>query len=91
MATPLNRRAFVRDLILLGCAFPTTVSCAHMARPPRVRRIGFLIGAGYPPLVTAFKDELRSLGYVEGENIVIEMRLSRPDTSDLPAQAAELA
>jgi putative ABC transport system substrate-binding protein len=91
VANPLNRRAFVRSLILLGCAFPLTVSCAHQTRPPRVRRIGFLIGAGYPPLVAALKDELRSLGYVEGENIVIEMRLSRPNTSDMAAQAAELA
>jgi ABC-type uncharacterized transport system substrate-binding protein len=66
-------------------------SCAHQVRRSRVHRIGFLGGAGYPALEAAFKDELRSLGYVEGENIVIESRLSRPNTSDLPAQAAELA
>jgi putative ABC transport system substrate-binding protein len=91
MDSPLSRRVFIRGLILLGCTLSLTVSCAHQARPPRVRRIGFLIGAGYSPMVAAFMGELRTLGYVEGGNIVIETRLSRPNTSDLPAQAAELA
>jgi putative ABC transport system substrate-binding protein len=63
----------------------------HSARPTRTRRIGFLVGAGYPALVVTLKEELRSLGYIEGEGFAIEMRLSRPNTSDLPAQAAELA
>jgi ABC-type uncharacterized transport system substrate-binding protein len=91
MDSPLSRRELVRGLILLGCTLPLAVSCAHQVRPAQVRRIGFLIGAGYPPLEAAFKGELRNLGYVEAESIVIETRLSRPNTSDLPAQAAELA
>jgi len=86
-----TRRAFIRDLILLLSAIPFMASCTHHIRPARVRRIGFIVGTGYPFLVTAFKDELRSLGYVEGRDIVIETRLSRPNTSDLPRQAAELA
>jgi len=86
-----DRRAFVRDLILLGCAFPLMAFDSHQAKPPRVRRIGFLVGAGFAPLVAAFKDGLRSRGYIEGENIIVEMRLSRPNTSDWSTQAAELA
>ena len=34
------------------------------------RRIGFLTGEG--PFDAAFRDELRRLGYVEGENLVLE-------------------
>lgn len=86
-----SRRAFVRDVILLGCAFQSLASCTHHARRPRVHRIGFFIGSGYAPLIAAFKDQLRGLGYVEGENIIIEMRLSGSNTSELPTQAAELA
>ncbi len=67
------------------------MAAAHQSRPPRVRRIGFFSGAGLPPLLEAFKDELRSLGFTDGENVVIELRLSGPNTSDLPTQAAELA
>jgi putative ABC transport system substrate-binding protein len=66
-------------------------SCTHQVWRSRVRRIGFLGGAGYPLLEAAFKAELHDLGHIEGENLVIESRLSRPNTSDLPAQAAELA
>lgn len=82
-----NRRSFVVGLAAAGCAFPGLASCANNVSTPRVRRIGFLIGVGYPQLVAAFKDELSRRGYVEGENIVIEMRLS---DDDLAAQAAEL-
>ena len=54
-------------------------------------RIGFLIGSDYAPLIAAFKEELRGLGDVEGENVTIELRLSRANISDLPTQAVELA
>jgi putative ABC transport system substrate-binding protein len=63
---------------------------AQQVRPRRVRRIGFLIGAA-PTLITAFEGELRRLGYVDGENLVVEKRISRSNTSDTVAQAAELA
>jgi putative ABC transport system substrate-binding protein len=85
-----SRRDFVRNLTLIGCASPLLTSCARMTRPPRVRRIGYLNGSN-PQQLAAFKEELRSLGYIEGENIVIETRLSRPNSSDLLAQAPELA
>jgi hypothetical protein len=61
------------------------------APPRRPRRIGFLVFYDAPTLVKAFEEEMRRLGYVEGKNIVIEKRASRPNTSDLSAQAAELA
>src|SRR6516225_1522047 len=54
------------------------------------RRIGFLTGEG--PFDTAFRDELRRLGYVDGENLALEARVFRGNTlSDVAAQAAELA
>src|SRR6516162_4916719 len=54
------------------------------------RRIGFLTGEG--PFDTAFRDELRRLGYIDGENLVLETRVFRGNTlSDVAAQAAELA
>jgi len=84
-----SRRSFVRSLGVFGCALPLTAFAQH-SRQPRVRRIGFLCGA-VPTLITAFEEEMRRLGYVEGENIRIEKRISRPNSSDLVAQAAELA
>src|SRR6266849_2155171 len=89
MAISYSRRWFVSRLGLLGYALPLTVS-AQRPRPHRVRRIGFL-GGGVPILVEAFEQEMRRLRYVEGENIVVEKRVLRPNSSDLAAQAAELA
>src|SRR2546427_4177912 len=89
MASSYSRRWFVSRLGLLGCALLLTAS-AQRLRPQRVGRIGFL-GGGAPTLVEAFEQELRRLRYVEGENIVIEKRVLRPNSSALAAQAAELA
>src|SRR3989442_4248766 len=89
MASSYSRRWFVSRLGLLGCALPLT-AFAQRARPHRVGHIGFL-GGGSPTLVQAFEQEMRRLRYVEGENIVIEKRVLRPNSSDLAAQAAELA
>lgn len=80
-----DRRSFVVNFAAVGALSMT--SCAHRDSASRVRRIGLLVGAGYPQLVAAFKSELSRLGYVEGENIVIEVRLSAGDSAP---QAAEL-
>ena len=59
--------------------------------PTRPRRIGFINGAGFPTMTAAFKDELRALGWIEGANVVVETRLSQPNTDDLAAHVADLA
>ena len=88
MASFYTRRSFISHLGLFGCA-PTNAQ--YTAGPiARSRRIGFLIGMA-PTLITAFEEELRRLGYVDGKNLVIEKRISRSNTSDLGAQAAELS
>lgn len=63
-------------------------SCIHRISRCRTPRVGFLTG-NEPSLVAAFHDELGKLGYVNGRNICLEVRLSRPDTGD--DHAAELA
>ena len=88
MASIYSRRAFVSRLGLFCCALPLTAR-EQQGQPRRPRRIGFLIGA-VPTLITAFEEELRRLGYVDGENLVIEKRISRPNTSDLVVHASEL-
>lgn len=87
-AASYSRRSFVSRLGMFCCALP--VMAIAQVRPNRVRRIGFLSGA-VPTLFKAFEDELRKLGYVDGQNLIIERRVSRPNTSDTAVQAAELA
>jgi hypothetical protein len=43
------------------------------------------------PLWEAFRHGLRDLGYVEGQNVVVEYRFAAGQNERLPALAAELA
>ena len=87
-----SRRAFVSRLAVLGVALPLTSITRHVRlRAPR--RIGFITG-NEPSLVAAFNDALRALGYVPGENLIVETRLierGASNTAALPEAAAALA
>jgi len=57
----------------------------------KVPRIGFLSpGNATSAPNEAFRQGLRELGYVEGQNLVVEYRWADGDTARLPALAAEL-
>jgi ABC-type uncharacterized transport system substrate-binding protein len=66
---------------------------ADVAAQPRIFRLGHLSAAGRtpdggPPM--PLREGLRSLGYVEGKNIVYEARFADGSPDRLPAFAAEL-
>ena len=86
-----SRRSFIRTLAYLGGSLPFLPSWAIQTPPARLKRIGFLLGDGYPELAAAFRNELSRLGYTEGSDIVIEARFTRPNTTDLETMSAELA
>jgi putative ABC transport system substrate-binding protein len=90
MGSDCDRRSFLRILALLGSASPLLASCAHAPRRSGPRRIGFING-DIPPLTAAFEDELGRLGYIEGENIEIEMRLLSGTPGELQRHVDELA
>ena len=61
--------------------------------PAKVHRIGFLSPRSptdNPHLLEAFRQGLRELGYVEGQNIAIEYRFGEGRPERLPALAADL-
>ena len=63
---------------------------AEAQRPAKVPKIGVLRhGAPPDPLIEAFREGLRQLGYVDGQNIAIEYRWSEQGDR-LPDLAAEL-
>jgi len=82
-----------RRLLALPAAL-LAAPLAAAAQPARkVHRIGYIAGTAAPAaahLVEAFRQGLRDLGYVEGENIVIEYRWAEGRYERLPALAAEL-
>jgi putative ABC transport system substrate-binding protein len=65
---------------------------AEAQQPGRSYRIGYLSNAaGRDSLQDAFREKLRDLGYVEGQNVAIEWRLSKGNADLHPTLAADLA
>ena len=58
----------------------------------KVYRIGYLSGGSstLPHLIDAFRQVLRELGWVEGQNLVIDYRFAEGRYDRLPDLAAEL-
>jgi len=77
---------------LLAIFLLTTVSMAE-AQQKKLARIGFLSATSPSSLsarAEAFRQGLRELGYVEGQNIVIEWRFAQGKPDQVPRNAAEL-
>ena len=81
---------FVALLAFASLAAPTL---ADAQQPPKVSRIGWL-SPGSPTShadrLNAFRQGLRELGYVEGQNIAIEYRWAEGEFDRLPDLAADL-
>ena len=84
----MNRKIFSW---LLATNFLVTVSLAE-AQQTKVPGIGFLSLAppGPRPTREAFRQGLRDLGYIEGQNIVIHFQQADDRADRLPGLAAEL-
>ena len=80
-------------LITLTLALLVAPLAAEARRPTHVPRIGVLLGTtpGQAPFLGAFLEGMRALGYVEGQNLVMEYRGAAGQYERLPALAAELA
>ena len=83
----MNRRDTVLALAALGAAPLST----RAQQADKVWRIGFLSSASGPDeSIEAFREQLRSLGYLEGRNLLIEYRWGAGKEERLPELAAEL-
>jgi putative ABC transport system substrate-binding protein len=80
--------AFTLCALLYALCLP-----AEAQQKKKIWRIGFLSSVAAKPsahLWTAFLQGLRDVGYVEGENVMIEPRWAEGKTDHLPQLAAEL-
>jgi putative ABC transport system substrate-binding protein len=81
----IDRRAFLGTLGLLAAPF------AAGAQPAgKVRRVGFLAAITTGLVVGPFRQQMRELGWVEGQNLVIDLRSAEGRFDRLPNLAAEL-
>jgi putative ABC transport system substrate-binding protein len=87
----MKRRAFIG---LFGGAAAVWPIAARAQQPSRIWRVGYFTPAGHTelsgPLFDAFRLRLQELGYVEGRNLVLDVRKAEGDLARLPGLAAEL-
>ena len=84
----MRRREFIT---LLGGAAAWPLA-ARAQQPAKVPRVGILSPAASETAgtLTAFREGIRDLGYIEGQTIALDFRLSKGIMDALPALAAEL-
>ena len=89
MAIHILRREFIATVGSAAVSWPLAV---RAQRPAELPRVGILSPAASETIrtLTAFRERIRELGYVEGQTIALDFRLSKGITDSLPALAAEL-
>jgi putative ABC transport system substrate-binding protein len=85
-----NHRMKRRELIVLlgGAAIAGCRSAQAQSRA--LPLVAFLSPTTFAANIDAFRRGLRELGYVEGQNIALEVRSAEGDNRKLPALSAEL-
>src|SRR5690348_1613863 len=85
----MDRRTFVGGVAGAFFAVPLILRAQQLAMPV----VGFLnsrAAGDDPELLAAFREGLKEIGYVEGQNVAIEYRFAENRDDRLPALAADL-
>ncbi len=90
----MKRIVLLLSISALAFVILASVHLAEAQQAEKVYRVGYLrAGSGSPtvrPHQIAFRQRLRELGYIEGQNLVIESRSGEGKRERLPDLAAEL-
>jgi putative tryptophan/tyrosine transport system substrate-binding protein len=89
MASHIERRKFLATLGSAVAALPL----AARAQQPGMPVVGFLHSASagsFTNLVVAFRQGLSETGYIEGQNVIIDLRWAEGQNDRLPELAADL-
>jgi len=89
----MKRTVLLLSIFLLATLISGWVTLAEAQKAGKVYRIGWLRFRSSPPAGpnhNAFRQKLRELGYVEGQNLVIEWRSAKGDAERRPELIAEL-
>ena len=90
-----NRRWAIQNpkwvgVVALAVALTMCGAKAEAQQPEKIPHIGYLAPTKYESREEAFRQGLHELGYVEGQNIVIEWRIGKPNLDRLRELAVGL-
>jgi putative ABC transport system substrate-binding protein len=85
----MDRRAFIATAAAL-LASPLAIEAQQAGRVYRIGYLSYSSPASNPHLIEAFRQGLRELGWVEGQNITIEARFAEGRSDAVSDLAAEL-
>jgi ABC-type uncharacterized transport system substrate-binding protein len=91
----MRRREFIALLSGMTAAWPLAPLCASAQDAVKLARVGILDRTApgqYNELYywSAFREQMRVLGYIEGKNVQFDVRWGNHDLQRLPSLAAEL-
>jgi putative ABC transport system substrate-binding protein len=86
----MRRRAFIAALAGAAAMPFATRAQQQAAKVPQIGFLGVTSASDRPSLLDAFRQGLRELGWIEGQNIVIDYRFAEGRLDRLPELAAEL-
>jgi len=75
-------------IVVIVVIFAMCWVVAEAQQPAKIPRIGWLTGGGVSLTAEAFRQGLHELGYIEGNNIVIEWRVAEGKRDRVPALAS---
>jgi putative tryptophan/tyrosine transport system substrate-binding protein len=87
---PMQRRAFITLLGGAAAAWPIAARTQQAGRMPVIGILGSSTVAGYAARMPSFMLGLKEIGFVEGQNVVIEYRWADDQNDRLPEIAADL-
>jgi putative ABC transport system substrate-binding protein len=85
----IKRRDFITLVGSAAAAWPISAQ----GQQPAISLVAFLNSGspdGYAPMVAAFRQGLKEIGYVEGQNVAVEYRWAGGQYDRVPAMALEL-
>ena len=77
-------------MLAVSALLGTFSICADAQQPKKIARIGFLGNTAVNDSIKPFRGRLHELGYIEGQNIIIEPRYYEGKVDRLPELASEL-
>jgi putative ABC transport system substrate-binding protein len=83
----MRRREFIT---LLGSAAAWPLTARAESTLPVIGYLNSRARGADPALLQAFREGLKAVGYVEGQNVAVEYRFAENDNDRLPALAADL-